>query len=106
MTFEPRRIAVIGATGVILGAVYMLWMVQRVFFGPCENPENRGLRDMSWRETLVMIPLVILIFVMGIYPKPWLSTMEPAIDAMLEQHEERLAERSPDDAPTYVEVGR
>ena len=53
-----------------------------------------------------MLPLVILIFVMGIYPKPWLSTMEPSIDAMLEQHEERVAEHRLDEAPMQVEVGR
>jgi NADH-quinone oxidoreductase subunit M len=84
--------AVIGATGVILGAVYMLWMVQRVFFGPCANAENQGLRDMRPRELLVMLPLVILMFWMGVAPKPWLSRMEPAIDSLLQEHARRVAE--------------
>lgn len=98
--------AVIGATGVILGAVYMLWMVQRVFFGPCENPANQKLRDMSLREVVVMVPLILLIFVMGIYPKPWLSSMEPSIEAMLEQHSERVATQSLDESRMHVEVRR
>jgi NADH-quinone oxidoreductase subunit M len=80
--------AAIGATGVILGAVYMLWMVQRVFFGPVTHEENRSLKDLSTREVAVLLPLVILIFWMGLYPKPWLSRMEPAIDQMLRQHEQ------------------
>jgi NADH-quinone oxidoreductase subunit M len=82
--------AVIGATGVILGAVYMLWMVQRVFFGPCDNPENQKLRDLNLREICVLVPLVILMFVMGVFPKPWLSTMQPSIDAMIARHELRV----------------
>ncbi len=84
--------AVVAALGVILGAVYMLWMVQRVFFGELKHEENAGLRDMGGREVLVMLPLVIMIVVMGVYPKPWLSRMEPAIDAMLQTHERRVAE--------------
>ncbi|HKK71969.1 MAG TPA: NADH-quinone oxidoreductase subunit M [Candidatus Krumholzibacteria bacterium] len=88
--------AVVGALGVILGAVYMLWMVQRVFFGEVKHDENRGLRDMSGREIALMVPLVIMIVVMGVYPKPWLSRMEPAIDAMLQTHERRVAEMQAD----------
>ena len=88
--------AVVAALGVILGAIYMLWMVQRVFFGEVKHDENRGLRDMSGREIAVMVPLVIMIVVMGVYPKPWLSRMEPAIDAMLQTHERRVAEMQAD----------
>jgi NADH-quinone oxidoreductase subunit M len=87
--------AAVGATGVILGAVYMLWMVQRVFFGPCENPENQKLRDLNLREICVLVPLVILMFVMGVFPKPWLSTMQPSIDAMLSAHERSVVEAQP-----------
>jgi NADH-quinone oxidoreductase subunit M len=94
--------AVVAALGVILGAVYMLWMVQRVFFGEVKHEENAGLRDMGGREVLVMVPLVIMIVVMGVYPKPWLSRMEPAIDAMLQTHERRVAEMRAD-APALAE---
>lgn len=90
--------AAIAATGVILGAVYMLWMVQRVFFGPVTHEENRGLRDLNLREVLVMLPLVILMFWMGLYPKPWLERMEPSIDALLQQHELRVSADQEQDA--------
>jgi len=88
---SAQTFAVLGATGVIFGAVYMLWMVQRVFFGPVKHEENKGLRDMTPRELLVMLPLVILMFWMGVYPKPWLSRMEPSIDAMLQQYEQTVS---------------
>ncbi len=54
--------AVAAAFGVILAAVYMLSMVQKVFFGPLSNPKNRGLEDLNTRETLALAPLVIMIF--------------------------------------------
>jgi len=88
---SAQTFAALGATGVIFGAVYMLWMVQRVFFGPVTHDENKGLRDMTPRELLVMIPLVILMFWMGLYPKPWLSRMEPSIDAMLQRYEQTVS---------------
>ena len=75
--------AAVGATGVVLGAAYMLWMFQRVMFGPVTNPKNRGLPDLSARETLVLAPLVVLIFVMGIYPAPFLRTMDASVRATL-----------------------
>ncbi len=58
--------AALGATGVILGAVYMLSLVQRVFFGKLDNPENHGLPDLTLREAFVMAPILALIGVMGL----------------------------------------
>src|SRR5205085_12030641 len=64
-----QRVATaIGATGVILGACYMLWMFQKVAEGPLDNPENQRLRDLSPREICVLAPLVALIFVIGVFP--------------------------------------
>ncbi len=75
--------ATFGALGVILGAVYMLWMYQRVFFGPVKRDENRGLRDLSLREWTVLSPLVILIVVMGVYPQPVLDRIQPSVDRLI-----------------------
>lgn len=76
--------AVPAATGVILAACYMLWMFQRVMFGKLTNPENEKLRDLSVRERVVLIPLVVLIFWIGIYPKPFLDRIEPAVKQIIE----------------------
>ena len=73
------------ATGVILGAVYMLWMYRRVIFGPLANPENQKLQDLNGRELLLLAPVVALIVLMGVYPQPFLSRMKPAIDLTLKR---------------------
>ena len=74
---------IIAASGVIFAACYMLWMYQRVIFGKLTNPENEKLKDIGWREKLIMVPLVILIFFIGIYPKPFFDRMEPAVNQVL-----------------------
>ena len=61
--------AVIACSGTVLGAIYILWMYQRSFFGPLEKEENKKLPDMNVREFGYMIPLIILIFVMGVFPQ-------------------------------------
>lgn len=73
------------ATGMILGAIYMLWMFRRVIFGPLANPENQKLKDLDGREILILAPVVALIIVMGVYPQPFLSRMKPAVDLTLKR---------------------
>jgi NADH-quinone oxidoreductase subunit M len=75
--------AAIATSGVILGAVYMLWMFQRVMFGPLDKVENRVLEDLTRREIVVLAPLIALIFIMGVYPKPFLETMEASVATTL-----------------------
>jgi NADH-quinone oxidoreductase subunit M len=81
--------AVLAATGVILSAAYMLWMFQRVVFGPVTNSENATLKDLTRREVLVFAPLLVLIFWMGLFPNPILSRLAPTIDRQLAQIETR-----------------
>ena len=73
------------ATGVILGAVYMLWMYRRVIFGPLKNPANEKLTDLNSRELLLLAPIVILIVLMGVYPRPFLQRIEPAVALTLKK---------------------
>ncbi len=78
-----RWYAIIATAGVILSAVYMLWMYQRVMFGELTNPRHLTIKDLNLREIAVMAPLVVLIFVMGIYPTPFIDRMAPAVDRMI-----------------------
>jgi len=74
--------AVVAAAGVIFAALYLLWAYQRVFHGPAEG-ENATMPDLNLREGLVIAPLLILIVFMGVYPKPVIERMEPAVDALV-----------------------
>jgi NADH-quinone oxidoreductase subunit M len=65
--------------GVVLAAVYLLWMFRRVFFGPVENPENRGLIDLGLREKAVMVAMIVPMFWIGIYPDTFLRRLHPAV---------------------------
>ena len=62
--------AFFAATGIVLGAAYLLWLYQRVFFGEVTNPANAKLPDLTLREQLTLAPLVILAFWIGLYPAP------------------------------------
>jgi NADH-quinone oxidoreductase subunit M len=83
--------AAIAAVGVILSAVYMLWMFQRVMFGPVTHAENENLPDLSLRERLVFAPLLILIFWMGVAPQPFIDRVEPALGRTLALMQGRAA---------------
>ena len=85
------RMAAIATSGVVLGAVYMLWMFQRVMFGPLTNPANEKLLDLSRLERAVLVPILIMIVMMGVYPQPFLSRMEPAVTAYLARLEKKMA---------------
>jgi NADH-quinone oxidoreductase subunit M len=75
----------LAGTGVIFAAVYLLWMIQRVFFGKVSNEKNRGLADLSYREIGLMAPLLFLMVYMGVYPKPFLDRSREAVMAIQER---------------------
>jgi len=80
-----RWFAVISTSGVIFAAVYMLWMFQRVMFGELKNPKNQELKDLSLREVVVMLPLIVFVFWIGVYPNTFLEKMNPALDQLISQ---------------------
>jgi NADH-quinone oxidoreductase subunit M len=85
--FDPANAPVytaVAASGVILSAVYMLWMFQRVNYGPLTNPKNQGLADLSLREWLVVGPICAAAVVMGVVPGWFLKPMEPAVRRAVE----------------------
>jgi NADH-quinone oxidoreductase subunit M len=65
--------ASLAALGMILSAVYMLWMYQRVIFGEVRNTSNQKLEDLNFREKLLLAPIVVLVLLMGVYPNLFLS---------------------------------
>jgi len=77
----------VAASGVVLGAIYMLWMFRRVVLGPLSRPENQQLHDVSVRETLMLAPIVGLIIFMGVYPQPFLSRMKPSAQLVIQRVE-------------------
>ncbi len=70
-------------SGVIFAAVYMLWMFQRVMFGELDNPKNQALLDLNAREIAIMVPLLVMIFVLGVYPNPFIEKMTPSIKKVI-----------------------
>ena len=75
--------AAVAATGIVLGAAYMLWLYQRVMFGKLENPANETLRDLTVRELATFLPLVVLVFWIGIFPKPFLDIIDKPVEKIV-----------------------
>ena len=88
--------AAFAATGVILSAVYMLWMFQRVNYGPVRNPHNRGLTDLTPREWVMVVPIVAMSIFMGVLPNVFLQPMAASVD--------RIIDRITDRRPAQVQV--
>jgi len=82
---ELRWFTIFAATGVVFAAVYMLWMFQRVMFGELTNPANQDLDDLNLREILVMAPLVICIFWLGVAPNFLFEKMNPSLENLIQQ---------------------
>jgi NADH-quinone oxidoreductase subunit M len=83
--------AAVAASGVILSAVYMLWMFQRVNYGAVTNPKNEGLKDLSTREWWVLAPAIAMAIFMGVAPRVFLNPMKPAVGRIVS----RIAEAEP-----------
>ena len=80
-----RGLAALAMTGIIFAAVYLLWMYQRVIFGEVTHEENRGLRDLSLREWALIVPLVIFIVWIGVYPTVFTGPTEATVEALIAQ---------------------
>ena len=85
-TFMANRAwAAWAVPGVVLGAAYLLWLYQRVFFGPVTNQKNEKLLDLTPRELATFVPLIILAFAIGLYPKPLFRVLDQPVTEMVER---------------------
>src|SRR5215831_4473804 len=86
-----RPVAILGTTGIIFAAVYLLWMYQRVIFGEVRHAENRQLPDLNAREIWTLVPILLLIVWIGVYPKPFTAVTEAAVADLLQVVRDRRA---------------
>ena len=90
-----RLFAILAGTGVILSAVYLLWMYQRVFFGPINKEENKTLKDLNLREFIYLGVIIVFIVWVGVYPSTFLKKSEATINNLISQVQtKRLTENS------------
>jgi NADH-quinone oxidoreductase subunit M len=75
--------AAVAASGIVLGAAYMLWLYQRTMFGKIENPKNEHLPDLSLRELATFVPLIILAFWIGLYPAPFINRLDTSVSKVM-----------------------
>jgi len=90
--------ATLSATGVILAAIYMLHATLKLFWGPLDKDENKALPDLTAREAVGLVPLLVLVFWIGLYPAPFLNRMQPAVESMAAQYTAKLraSDKNPD----------
>jgi len=74
---------ILAALGIILAAVYILYMFQKLFLGPVTKEENKSLLDINWREIVTLLPLIILIFWIGLYPNPFFGLMDASVEQLV-----------------------
>jgi NADH-quinone oxidoreductase subunit M len=86
--------AVVAVVGVIIAAIYLLWAYQQVFHG-VPRPDDEKTRDLAWLERLVMAPLLILIVVLGVYPKVVLDRINPSVNQLIAHVEQSTGHAQP-----------
>jgi NADH-quinone oxidoreductase subunit M len=84
-------VALLAASGMVLGAAYMLYLYRRIIFGRMTKDDLMAILDLNWREKAVFAPLVALVFWMGIYPASFIDVMAPSVERLIEGYEASLA---------------
>jgi len=82
LTLNNVWFAGVAALGVILAAVYLFSMFEKVFLGPVTHDENRSLKDLNWREIAILVPLLLVILWIGLYPTPFFNLINPAVEKL------------------------
>jgi NADH-quinone oxidoreductase subunit M len=83
-SFQAKAIyGILGASGVIWGACYLLWMYQKVFYGPIHHDENKTLPDIDLREQISLWPVAVMALVMGVVSAYWMKSIDPAVESTI-----------------------
>ena len=90
-------LTIVATTGVILAAVYLLWLLSRMFFGPITIEANRSMEDLNFRELAILVPMGLLMILLGLMPQPFLKVSEPAADRLIEIVEQKRISAEVDD---------
>jgi len=94
--FQAKMIyGILAASGVIWSACYLLWMYQKVFYGPIRHEENRSVPDIGAREQISLWPLAIMCVVMGVASPLWMKSIDPAVASSLPHPPAAVASDSP-----------
>jgi NADH-quinone oxidoreductase subunit M len=96
--------AVAGASGIVLGAAYMLWLYQRTMFGKLDNPANEKLPDMNLREFVTLAPLIVMAFWIGIYPAPFFKALDGPVNKIVESVRPGYFDANPLEARNVAEI--
>jgi NADH-quinone oxidoreductase subunit M len=88
---QTPYIALLLGSGLVLGAAYGLWLYRQVIFGEATHESVRGLSDITVREKLVFAPLIVLTILLGIYTKPIIEPMQPAVERLINRYQAALA---------------
>ncbi|MCB9964294.1 MAG: NADH-quinone oxidoreductase subunit M [Rhodospirillales bacterium] len=94
--------SLLAATGMVLGAAYMLLLYRRVVFGPADNKDATEMKDLEPREVLILAPLAVLVILIGVYPAPLSARIEPSVKRLVTLYEDNLMKGRP---TSYVEHG-
>ena len=80
-------VASLAAIGTILSAAYALWLYRKVIFGKLEKPSLFNIKDMGWREVVIMTPLIVLTIILGVYPKPVLDISSASVTQLIDNYQ-------------------
>jgi NADH-quinone oxidoreductase subunit M len=83
-------VAALAATGVVLGAAYMLWLYRRVIFGPLDKPALKAILDLDRREIVIFVPLVLVVIWMGVYPSSFLDAIHVSAQNIVDNYQAAL----------------
>jgi NADH-quinone oxidoreductase subunit M len=102
-----KLLAILSVTTIILAASYLLWMFQRVMQGPITNEKVQSFKDLNFRETLIFVPIILMMFFMGIYPRPFLRKMDTSVEHLLNQVQQKqvtMQKIPQQDVTDYIQV--